>query len=135
MSDILSSATLLLTIIGLLYTVWYPTMTEALATKVPQYPEDRIRPLPRVRDALKTKALPLAAASILLTLVFMPVAWSIAVRSMREFFAFGLAAGQHYDPVQAAFFLVVLASAVFAFHTIALSCKLAALLKKLEAKK
>jgi hypothetical protein len=90
---------------------------------------------PILREALKTKALPLTFASILLTLVFMPVACSIGVRSVRAFSTFGLTAAQYYDPVQASFFLVILASATFALHTIAISCKLAALLRRLESKK
>ena len=135
MADILSATTLLLTLIGLLYTVWYPELTDALDTKLPEFPEDRKKPLRKVRSALNTKAVPLVAFAAVLSIAFLPVAISIAAgsvgqlaRSPHEFFS-------NYDPVATAFFLVVLGACAFTAHLVSLVVRLIALRRGLASAK
>ena len=132
MADILSATTLLLTLIGLLYTVWYPEFTDALATKVPEFPEDRKKPLRKVDAALTVKAIPLAAFATILALAFLPVAAAIAQGSLRL-----LAQGvrvyfSSYDPVATAFFLVVLGTMAFAVYLVTIVMRLGALRRRLR---
>jgi hypothetical protein len=133
MADILSSATLLLTLIGLIYSVWYPELMEVLEIKVPEYREDRKKPLRKVRSAFTTKALPLAIFSTLLTLAFTPIAISVVRISIRTFLEDPWSYMSKYDPVSTVFFLVIVGTAIFAVHLIFVFVHLWILLRRLDA--
>lgn len=135
MADILSATTLLLTLIGLIYTVWYPELTDALGTEVPEFPEDRKKPLRKVHSALTMKAIPIAAFAAVLSIAFLPVAISIAAgsvgllaRSPQQFFS-------NYDPVATALFLVLLGACAFTAHLVLLVVRLMALRRGLASDK
>jgi hypothetical protein len=133
MADILSATTLLLTLVGLLYTAWYPHLQDALETKVPAFPEDRKRELRQVRAALRTKALPLAALCTILALAFSPVAISIATASVRQLVDDPRCFVAKYDAVSTAFFLVIAAAVFLASHLLLLVTRLTVLHGRLRA--
>ena len=134
MGDILSATALLLTLVGLLYSVWYRELSDALDTKVPEFPEDRKRPLRHVHGVLVTKALPLAALSLGLTLAFLPVAVSITAVSLRLFLARPSSYFRSYDPVSTAFILVILVSVFFSNHLVAVLIRLYLLRRRLASR-
>src|SRR5258708_6058108 len=84
MGDLLSSASLLLTLITLLYSLWYPEIIQARDTRVPPDKRDRGPDHTRVKGVYSTKALPLAIAAVLLTAVFTPDTIRILWTSIRH---------------------------------------------------
>jgi len=132
MSDLLSSASLLLTLIALLYGLWYQEIVQAIDTDVPPQPKDFKAPYKRVRGVYWAKANPLLIATIVLTVVFAPESVKILVTSINEARNSGAAAIWEYDAVSTSLLLVNLGSAFFAVHLISLVWKLRQKIRKLR---
>lgn len=77
MGDILSAASLLLTIVTVLYALWYPELIEGLKIEIPPFKEDRPGPLSKINEIIYSRALPLFMSSLLVSLVFIPDAVNI----------------------------------------------------------
>jgi hypothetical protein len=133
MADLLSAATLLLTVLGVVYSAWYPEITAALAEPIPDNAPNRGPVRRRVKSALYRKALPLALAAGALTALFIPDTVKIAFKGMEEFRTAGCAAFEKYDAVAAAFSLVVILSAALAAYLFSLVFCLCAKLKTINA--
>lgn len=116
MSDRLSAASLLLAIVAVLYGMWYPQLTQALETKVPEFPAERPGLRKQVLEVRRTRALPLMLAAIGLALVFLPDVVGIAARSIGILIENGVEAVRLYDSVTTAFLLVEVVSLYFAIH-------------------
>lgn len=116
MGDKLSAASLLLTIAGVIYSIWYPQLDAALKTKVPLHAPDRALPRGELTVCLKTRAIPLFLASLALFFVFLPDGISLALKSAKHYSQTGLQTLAQYDSVSTAFCLVVLLSATMSFH-------------------
>jgi hypothetical protein len=96
--DLLSAASLLTTVIGLLYTLWYPEIDHAASmSAVLRDPAKTVA----AQTTLRTRALPLAASAVFLVVL---LAWP-AIQASTHIFAHD-AGG--YDAVQACFVAVVL---------------------------
>lgn len=131
MSDLLSSASLLLTFIAILYGLWYPEIRRDLDTLVPDQSLDRKIPRQKVQATLYNRALPLAIATVALTLVFVPDTLRIILISISHTYHDGLRAILDYNAVSAALVLVTLSTALFAYHLVFLVSKLRSLLRRL----
>ncbi|MDT4896422.1 MAG: hypothetical protein QOH25_1499 [Acidobacteriota bacterium] len=70
MADLLSSASLLVAIIAVLYGLWYPDISRGINMEVPQYKEQCAGPLSTVNLIMKRRALPLVLISVGLAIVF-----------------------------------------------------------------
>jgi hypothetical protein len=124
MGDLLASASLLLTLIGLLYALWYPEIVQALDIKKKPHPQDRIHDHKRVKDVFFSRAVPLAVAAVALTTVFTPALLKIVFNSGRHAFTTGWRAILDYDPVSTSLVLITIGSGLFSWHLVALVRKL-----------
>jgi hypothetical protein len=118
MSDLLSSASLLLTLIALLYGMWYQEIVAAIDTFVDDQPADRKPGYDRARGVYLTKAMPLAVAAVILTLVFTPETIKVMIGSLEHARADGWRAIYDYDAVSTSLILVTLGSGFFAGHLV-----------------
>jgi hypothetical protein len=131
MSDLLSSASLLLTMIALLYGMWYQEIVKAIETVVQAQPQDRVPDRKRVKSVFRTKALPLAVASAVLTVVFVPVTIKILVVSVNHVCDHGWKAVRDYDAVATSLVLVTLGAGFFSWHLLSLAKKVREKLNRL----
>jgi hypothetical protein len=132
MSDKLSAASLLLAIVAVLYGMWYPHLTQALAAKIPPHEPDRRKPKTEIRLLRNQRAIPLAAAAIGVALVFLPDAMVIIAEGAGVLKNEGLRL-QNYDSVATAFVLVELVSIYLAFHFAGVLIEFRSLLKRLSS--
>jgi hypothetical protein len=116
MSDLLSSASLLLTLIALLYGMWYQEIVQATDIIVQDQPRDRVQDHKRAKGVYLTKAMPLAVAAVVLTLVFAPDSVRILFASANHARKCGWRAIADYDAVSTSLVLVTLGSGFFASH-------------------
>jgi hypothetical protein len=133
MSDLLSAASLLLTVLGVVYGTWYSEIVSAIGAPIPDNPPNRGPVRQTVRAALYGKALPLALAAIVLTILFLPDALTIALGGLNALKTAGCVAFHKYNAVEAAFCLVVVLTGALAGYLISLICRLKDKLRKIGA--
>jgi hypothetical protein len=119
MGDLLSAASLLLTVVGVIYSLWYQEISQAIDS-APQLPppdhrEDRAEPRKKLRAVLRTKALPLSVASICIALVFLPPSVALVFQFVHEYHQVGFSIFLKYDAITVSFILVELFSLSFAY--------------------
>lgn len=133
MSDLLSAASLLLTIVTVLYGLWYPGIAEELETEVPEFKAQCIKPYKRVCETFKTRALPLTCATSLISIVFAYDALLITHNTLNSFMHIGIGSTlKNYCAVSTAFVLVVILSLLLTLHLIMETRKLYLLKRKLR---
>lgn len=135
MNDLLSAASLLLAVLGVLYGLWYPEIIDALEKTVPRYPEDRKRNYRSVSSVLYSRALPLTIAAIGVSLIFLPDAIKIVRASILGYKAQGIAYINNYNAVYTTFCFIVVMSFAIAAHLSFFSVKLSRLCIRLRVKK
>jgi len=131
--DVLSAVSLLAAIVGLLYSLWYPEMREALAAERMLHRQDREPSIAVVRDAITTRALPLALASFVQVLIFGPDALTAIRNIVKLSGPPGQPAAVEYDSVQAAFVAVYAVSVLLATLALAMLWRLRSKLKSLQS--
>lgn len=124
MSDLLSAASLLLAIVGVLNGIWYAEISAALELDLPHHTEDRQRHLRKIRSVLWGKAVPLALASLSVSLVFLPPSVMIAIESLNGYSKQGISFLNNYDAIATSLVLVEVFAAVLAVHSIVWLAKL-----------
>lgn len=125
MGDLLSAASLLLAVLGMLYSLWYPEIQKALDLKLPKFEEDRVEPYKVILETFWTRSLPLAALALVDSLIFMPdtikVMYKIYTQVMTSnasiFF-------RDYDSVGIAFCAVEIITIGIGIHVLLLSYRL-----------
>ncbi len=133
MNDILTAASLLLTVVGILYGLWYPEIMATLAQPIPKHVQDRQIPRDKVTAVLTSRAIPLSVAAALVALVFLPESASITAAAVLRLRELGPAAYLGaYDTVRTAFCAVELLAVGIGIHSFLLLAKLTALRNKLE---
>jgi hypothetical protein len=128
--DLLSAASLLATIISLLYSIWYGEIKTARNIRIPlHYDENATK---AVRGTLRYRAIPLLVSAILLALAL----GSPAADVLQGVWSAWMNSGDHssYDPVQACFFGVFLITIMLFVLTLLPVCSLARLLRRLPKK-
>jgi len=132
MSDLLAAASLLLTVLGVVYGTWYSEIINTLGRIVDVHFQNRGPIRGAVRSALYGKALPLAIAAILLTIVFLPDAITIVLGGINAVRANWTNAFRQYNAVEAAFCLVVILSSALTGYLISLVWQLIRKLKRIN---
>ena len=121
MNDLLSAASLLLTIVGVIYGLWYGEITKAIddGSKLPPrvHPEDRVAPVKKLCECLRSKAIPLSIASICVSLVFLPPSMALVFHFVRACF-------QRYDAIATSFIIVEIFSLALAYLSLHRALKL-----------
>jgi hypothetical protein len=133
MNELLTSASLLLAFLGVLFGVWYPEIIASLHTSVPRHPEDRAKPRREVSVIFLSRGLPLAIATLVAAAVFLPPAINIVANSPSATRATSLAIFlRDYDPVGTAFILVEILTVGLAVYCAVLLIRLAIMLRQLR---
>ncbi len=131
MSDLLSAASLLMAVIAIIYSLWYPELTEQLNISPKPHKEDNVAACQSVKMALISKALPLSILALLIALTFLPDAVKIALEAISTYKIHGAESIKFYNAVKMAYFLVSIVSAALAFYIIVLLVKLFSLWRNL----
>lgn len=118
MLQLLSSASLILAVVGIFYSLWHNDIQEAIQIKMPTHRADRDSPIDEIERVLKYKAYPLASISIVLFFIYLPVFVSALYTSLAVFVS-GLETGQfpQYNPSKASLVLVVILMFALAFYS------------------
>lgn len=116
MKDLLSAASLLLAVIGVLYGQWYREIVGALDIKIPDLILDRELPRKQVSTVLFGRSIPLALAASAMALIFFPEAFQIIYESIINYQTKGLLAIYDYDAVRTSFVFVEILAIVLAAH-------------------
>ena len=126
--DLLSAVSLLATVISLLYSTWYSEIKDAQNVAIGLH--DREPEIQKVQTALRSRASPLLAASVVLTVILVPTFidvlnqnWNALSNRFDHW---------HYDPIQACFIAVVLVMILLVVMTASATYSLARTLKKLR---
>ena len=135
MGELLSASSLLLGVLGVLYGLWYATLTDALQTVVDKHAANRTAPRKRVTSVVFARALPLALGSIAVAAAFVPDAYAIFTTSLATYKANGWAALSNYDAVRTAFVIVVLFAVFLALHLLWLLIRIVVLRCRLASSK
>jgi len=124
MGDLLASASLLLTLIALLYSLWYPEITKALEIEVKKHAADRLKDHQGAHSVYVSRALPLSLAGVALTVAFTPNLIGIAVASGKNVLTAGWKSLLDYDVASTSLVLVIVGSGLFSLHLISITNKL-----------
>jgi hypothetical protein len=125
MGDLLSSSSLILAIVGMLYSLWYPEIQKALSSKLSRYKEDRGEIYKEITNVIYGRAIPLATLAILTPVIFLPdtiktfnkIYVQIITSDVKTFFL-------NYDSVGIAFCVVEIVTLAIGIHILTLSLKL-----------
>lgn len=128
MSELLSAASLLLAVAGVLYGLWYPEMSNALAIRPSPHPEDNRARARQVSVAIRGRAIPLFLVAGSIALVFGHDAFLVATES----FSAATNGAFDYSAASTAFVLVVCLSAGLAAHSFVMLMKLRNLSRRLS---
>ncbi len=106
--NVLGAASLLLAILAVLFSLWYADIAAALRVEIPTHTEDAGPQRRQVIAAIRTRAAPLALASLVLLVVFTPEALQLIIRWGRNVDQHGLwREVKAYDPVKLSIVIVV----------------------------
>jgi hypothetical protein len=126
--DLLSAASLLATVLSLLYSTWYGEIRDARNTTIPLH--DRNRVIKSVRAALWSRAVPVLAGAALLTAALTPPSVEIVQSTSHTWVS--ASGSYHYDPVQACFLGVFVVTIMLILLTASATWSLSSLLHRLR---
>jgi len=129
MGDLLSAASLLLTVLTVLYSLWLPEITAASNSVVDPHPENRTEAYRASRSVFLSKALMLCLAAFALIATMTPPAIAIMYRPMYHPFADKL---DSYDAVATIFVVVFAVLILLTLHTVAATWTLRNHVQKLD---
>lgn len=127
--DLLSAASLLATVISVLYSTWYSEITAARDVTIPLHDRDPV--IARVSTALWSRAVPLVAAAVLLAVALAPICVDVVWRAAHALFT-ATPSNWHYDPVQACFVGVFVVTVMLSVLTASATRRLFSKLKMLR---
>jgi hypothetical protein len=132
MGELLSAASLLLAVIGLLYSAWYKEITGAIRMPVAEHREDRGSAIREVKRVFAARTLPLAVAAGALAVTLFPDFAAILADSAGVILSEGVGSLRRYDAVRTLFCTVGALAAYLAVHVAALAWRVRRRLRKLE---
>jgi hypothetical protein len=115
MADLLAAASLLLTVVTILYSIWYPEVSEALKLPIDPHPLNNKDAHAKCRALFRWKVFPLAIVATALCFVNFPNALQIVTDGVAQLHR-PVRAG--YSAVRTAFVVVEMVLAFLAVHTI-----------------
>jgi len=127
--DLLSAATLLATVLSLLYSTWYGEIRDARNSKIPLHDRDPV--IDVVRTALWSRAVPLLAAAAFLAAALAPSSLEVLRNTWHVWLT--APSDYHYDPVQACFLGVFVVIVALILLTASATRSLSRLLRKLRS--
>lgn len=118
MNELLTAASVLLAITGVLYALWHDDIVNAISMVMPQHKENRGEFEKNLKSVLWSRAIPLLLATICITLVYLPPSIVIIASSVKGYSSLGLENFQNYDPIATSFVLVEVFTSVLAIQSI-----------------
>jgi hypothetical protein len=115
MTDLLAAASLLLTVVTILYSIWYPEVSEALKLPIDPHPLNNKDAHSKCRGLLIGKVIPLAIVATALCVINLPDAWQIVTDAVAQL---GQPVHSGYSAVRTAFVVVEVVLAFLAAHTV-----------------
>lgn len=120
MIDILSAMSAVITVIAILYTLWYDDIEKVMSSKLPPAEKDRDLQKRQNRKVWFFRAFPLFIISTVFFLMFFPELCAIATSTVAA-----LKAGTYtYNPIQAAIVFIDILGLVFMILTLHNICKM-----------
>ena len=116
MSDILSASSLLLTVIGILYGLWYPVISDVLKGEVKAHALDNRATLECANEVFRYKVLPLLIFSSLLVVIDLPDSIHIVHRAIQLCSQHCSSIWKHYNAVYGSFLLVEIVLMFLSLH-------------------
>ncbi|HEX8636371.1 MAG TPA: hypothetical protein VF703_19780 [Pyrinomonadaceae bacterium] len=132
MSDLLSAASLLLTVLAIFFGLWYPEMAKVIDTPNYATPANHRKEHESFTSIYQAKAIPLTVAACLLTCIFAPDACKIVYSSLRHFCEVGISGVLDYSAVSTSLVLVTLLFGFIARYLLRLTSKMRDWLKHNE---
>lgn len=83
MSDTISALSSILTIVAILFGLWYPDIKHAIELKLSKHPEDNKLPIKNIRNIMSYKAVPLLVINFIAFIIFLPDGLSILFDSAK----------------------------------------------------
>jgi|GEM_PF-1034509 len=124
MSELLTAASVLLGIIGVLNAIWYDDIKSGLSKKMPPHKEDRAGIISDLKSILWARAFPLSLASTCIGLVFLPPSIQIILQSGKAYIDFGICNILNYDPIATSLVLVQIFMCALATQSVVSAFKL-----------
>lgn len=128
MGDLLSSASLLLAAVAMVFSVWYPEIKSLSDAAIPRH--DRAPHRRKLSILFWTRALPLTLASLCVAAIYFPEFITIFRRSYGAHFSSGVNNIFRYDAVATAFILVVLLTTGLSFFLLYYTIYLRVLIRR-----
>lgn len=119
LSDIISTASLLLAVVTALMGFWYADVTKAIGETEPNLPNERKTVANRIAPVFWAKALPLALGSVVIASVFLYRAGRIMLEAIRS-----IGSKAEYNDMKAAFLATETLMVLLAVATSTLAWKL-----------
>jgi hypothetical protein len=117
MSDILSATSLILTIITVLYGLWYEEINNAINIKSASHKDDNKQAIEQVEKTLIYKAIPLFIACLMLTCIMIVEVIPIIYDSVVFTVKYKFSCFRYYDSVKMIYFIVFLFSLAILVYT------------------
>ncbi len=131
MNDLLSASSLFLAVIGLLYSSWYNEIKKTIDLIPEEHLEDRKKSIKTASTVYHTRALPLALATSILTLILLPDFIKILIEAIDSLISIGLKSYKNYNAVKLMYFAIFITTLGLSCHTINLSRKIYSKWKKM----
>ncbi len=128
MADLLSAASLLLTVLTILYSLWYEEISRASSSNVERYAANRRADYRHARTVFVFKALPLCLATVTLFGATLPPTVAIIQRPIASSLS-------SYDSVSTLFVAVVCVLLFLSAHTVYSAAKLGNRVRKLNPRR
>lgn len=131
MSDLLSASSLLLAIAAILFSLWYPEISNTLQITPERHSEDNVAARATVTSVILSKTLPVAFVSAGVALIFIPDAIRITKESFHIYQESGYSIAKNYDAVRTAYCFVTVCATILASYMWMLLIKLCGLRRDL----
>ena len=131
MADLLAAASLLLTVVTILYSLWYSEIQQALETPIKDLGANRRSDHEKCRRVFLWKALPLALAATALLVINLPDAIELATHAASQVFVEPRLRAA-YSAVNASFLGVIVVLGLLFTHTVTTCVGLARHVRKLN---
>lgn len=117
MNELLTAASVLLAITGVLYALWHDDIVNAISMVMPQHKEDRGEFKNNLKSVLWSRAIPLLLATLCIMLVYLPPIIGIIASSVQGYSSLGFGNFRNYDPIATSFVLVEVFTSVLAIQS------------------
>lgn len=125
MNDILAAISTVITVIAILYSLWYQDIDKAISAQLPEHEADQEEPKKQLKSVLYNKSIPLFVVSLVFFFLYSPTSIKIMGESIEAFSSKNCT----FDPIKASIIFINLLGLLF---TIITFLKAVALIRKIK---